>query len=408
MQIISDRGGTQPKVEQQVKTGHICLTATAMAEGPMLPLLWTYAGKQSLRNMQEGCTRSLWNKTEDGWPDETTWAMWAHMLIAEKKKRGLAKMLIFVDNHAAHTDPVVTSMLAKENILLFGLLPACTGRQQPLDLKFFGPLKQCYRKLAVEMGEALTDFSVARLVEAAVQKMEKKAADKGGPGGCSILAPGFRDAGLVPFNPGIFTEESFAASDALLGLHKAHPAVEKAKKTGEAMSKVVVEQALLATKPGLAGALGKLAAAQQEERKARLGAAYVDVSVQAEVAKTFYSSELWAQQQLDAQETKDKEEAEKKARIEERKVRAEANKAAEAAKSAAFKIKRAEGAKRKAEKEALRIQKQQLKADAAKAPKAVAAKPAAAAKAPQGKKRAAAGQPERAAPPAGKKAKRAL
>ena len=98
------------------------------------------------------------------------------------------------------------------------------------------PLKECYRKLAAVEGEALTDFSVARLLEMAVEKMEKTARDKAGPGGCSILASGFRAAGLVPYNPAIFTEESFAASDALLGHHKAHPSVEKAKKTGQAMS----------------------------------------------------------------------------------------------------------------------------------------------------------------------------
>ena len=54
-------------------------------------------------------------------------------------------------------------------------------------------------------------------------KAEEEYQGLGGPGGSSILAAGFRDAGLVPFNPAIFTEESFAASDALLGFIRATP-----------------------------------------------------------------------------------------------------------------------------------------------------------------------------------------
>ena len=49
--------------------------------------------------------------------------------------------------------------------------------------------------------------------------------------------------------------------------------MEKAKEDDGAghVPKVVVEQALLAVKPGLAGALGKLADAQNEERRGAPG-----------------------------------------------------------------------------------------------------------------------------------------
>ena len=195
----------------------------------------------------------------------------------------------------------------------------------------------CYRKISATEGAMTTDFNIARLVEAAVAKLEKNAKDKGGPGGSSILAAGFRDAGLVPFNPAIFTEESFAASDALLGLHKGHPAVAKAEKTGEAMAKLVVEQAVIASKPEVAGALGRLAQAKQLERQKRLGGEFIDLSVEEEVAKVFYSSDSWAEAIEKKTVAKEKEEADRLEKAEERKAKAEANKAEAAAKSAAFK-----------------------------------------------------------------------
>ena len=49
-------------------------------------------------------------------------------------------------------------------------------------------------------GDALTGFSVTRLMETAVEKAKKSAMNKAGPNGGSIPAFGYRVAGLVPYN----------------------------------------------------------------------------------------------------------------------------------------------------------------------------------------------------------------
>ena len=52
----------------------------------MAEILWTFGGKLNQKDMCEGTTNSRWNKTANGWPDDESFRIWAHMMVAHKAK----------------------------------------------------------------------------------------------------------------------------------------------------------------------------------------------------------------------------------------------------------------------------------------------------------------------------------
>ena len=273
VQVIGIRGGPQPKKVMTNKSGHIAATVTAPAKGPMMPILWTFSGKLNKKDMCEGTDGARWNKTANGWPDDETFLIWAGMVIEHKKQQGLKTMLIFIDNAAIHFNDEVAFAFAKEGIMLVGLIPSSTGHTQPLDRCHFGCVKPVLERLCKEAGDVLTETNVAKYYEAACKELGETARKAGK----SILAAGFKLAGLVPFNPEA-TLAGTAAGDARIAPTPAK--VERAKASGEAAGKLLVATVEEQVKAAFMGrlseaalALEPLAAAAKAVRLAKYGAA---------------------------------------------------------------------------------------------------------------------------------------
>jgi len=193
------------------------------AKGRMMLPLWTFKGKVASRNRTKGAALAKWQLTENGWPDEVTWILWVREFIAEIKARGLTKALLYCDNADLHANIVALELLEAANVRLVALIPSATGRMQPLDVCFFGPLKVIVDALATADNVVLSNDNVAYFYEKAVTQMEANAPSS------SPLASAFRKSGLYPHTMDVSTDADFAPSDARLGLAADHPEVIRAR-----------------------------------------------------------------------------------------------------------------------------------------------------------------------------------
>ena len=138
LQVIGQTGGRQPRVLRDGKMDHVAITLAGPAKGPMMKFLFSFSGVENTKDMCKGAPNSMWQRTPDGWADATTWVIFAHELVVEKKRRGLENILLFVDNAAAHLSLEVIRLFIDNDIQLFGLIPAGRGYHQPLDVGYGG------------------------------------------------------------------------------------------------------------------------------------------------------------------------------------------------------------------------------------------------------------------------------
>lgn len=263
--MIGKKGGAQPKELRPAKKDHITVTLCGPAEGDFMKFLFTFSGVEDKKDMCEGAPNSMWQRTSDGWADATTWVLFAHELVAEKKKRGLDKILLFIDNAAVHLSFEVIRLFIDNKIQLFGLIPSGTGWQQPLDVGYIGYIKKSMERVAKRMKVKVMEETLALIWEATHKNLAARRRDKGR----SVLAVGFKRAGLVPFNPAKFGESAFRGSDALLGIKPGADTdneMKAARERGKAMAAVIVKEAVETWQPESRAALDKLA---DDETKAR-------------------------------------------------------------------------------------------------------------------------------------------
>nr|CAH7764118.1 unnamed protein product [Callosobruchus chinensis] len=111
-------------------------------------------------------------------------------------------------NHSSHISLEAYRLCRSKFTHLVSLPPHTSDHLQPLDLTFFGPLKnQLYREYDLQLTntahEKILEYELAELLNKAFLKvatMEK-------------AISGFRTAGIYPLNPDRFTEDDFAAAN---------------------------------------------------------------------------------------------------------------------------------------------------------------------------------------------------
>ena len=266
--MIGKKGGPQPKVPRFAKRDHITLTMCGPCKGDFMKFLFTFSGVEESKDMCNGAPNSMWQRTPDGWADATTWVLFGHELVAEKKRRGLKKMLLFVDNAKIHLSFEVIRLFIDNDIQLFGLIPAGTGWQQPLDVGYIW-----YIKTSIESVARLNRFDICEETLARAWELAHKAhVARRREAGESVLAIGFKRAGLIPWNPAKFGDKQFRASDTLLGLKpgaETDKEMRDARERGKAMAVEIVKDAVTEWQPETRAALDKLADDETKARRAK-------------------------------------------------------------------------------------------------------------------------------------------
>lgn len=252
MQVLGRKGKETAGLLRKVRENHNALTACGSADGVMMPPFFTFSGVKQGRRLTRGTPEAGFNLTYNGWPDEDAWYKFVVRFCEHIVSRGQDKALLVVDGADTHYHLPSLVLLREHNVRLVCLPPACTGKLQPLDVGFFGPLHLIVTgaidAMANKPGDrtAATQQHLCGLITAAYSHLESKAALE-----CTepTLAKAFRKSGLCPFNVTVFSEEEFARSDAMLDLSPTSPAFLAAKELRAEVIGLVVDSAEAAACP---------------------------------------------------------------------------------------------------------------------------------------------------------------
>ena len=188
----------------------ICATN---AVGTYVPSMFIFPRKRMVESLMHNApTGALGHCTESGWTDEQSFLKWLKHFTTTAKPSKEEKHVIILDGHHSHKTLEAVEYAQLNGIELLTLPPHCTHRMQPLDRAFFKPLKNAYNAAAdtwliANYGKRISFYDVAEIFATAYNKtatVEKS-------------VNGFRACRLWPYNDAVFSDEDFAAADALDG-----------------------------------------------------------------------------------------------------------------------------------------------------------------------------------------------
>lgn len=173
------------------------------ATGSLIPPYVVYKAEHLWQPWIEGGPeKARYNRSRSGWFDATIFTDWFLncFLPATRKIEG-CKVLIG-DNLSSHFSKEVLEAAHKNNVLFICIPKNSTHICQPLDVAFYGPLKQMWRKILDEWKMSLQKKSQT-LSKEAFPSLLKKLCDKlvDSNGVSNNLVSGFLKTGIYPFCP---------------------------------------------------------------------------------------------------------------------------------------------------------------------------------------------------------------
>ena len=132
----------------------------------------------------------------NGWPDPTSWLLWAQLFIAHLKRYEITKALLFVDNAEVHCLLCMLEILINAGVRVVGFIPNASGLQQPCNVEGLGKTKPLTERRVRDAVVLLHQNNFAKSYERACRHLElaPAALEAGG----SIIAGGFKKTGLLP------------------------------------------------------------------------------------------------------------------------------------------------------------------------------------------------------------------
>ncbi len=180
-----------------------CISAT----GNTVPPMHVFPGVRFSYNPMQGCIDSAYfGKSSNGWMTQELFNGWLtkHFVKHIPRERPVC---LLVDGHSSHID-LETSKFCQENqILLYCLYPHSSHITQPLDVGFFSPLKQAWKKAVTEFNIDNPGLSVDKSTFCRVFKRAYLAAVKPG-----AIVRAFENSGIYPPNRYAFDEQKLKPS----------------------------------------------------------------------------------------------------------------------------------------------------------------------------------------------------
>lgn len=175
------------------------------ASGNYVPPLFVFKRKLRDDRLMAGApTGAIYEVSESGWSNETIFLRWLEHFKANTGASNDNKVILILDNHESHYSLPIWHFCRSNGILMVSIPPHSSHRIQPLDLTIFGPLKKAYYQQCEFFMSSrnckITQYHIASLFTPAFNKIAS--VDK--------AVNGFRAAGIWPFNPNIFNDESFS------------------------------------------------------------------------------------------------------------------------------------------------------------------------------------------------------
>ena len=215
--VIAKRGQKKVRYRQAGKKEQISVIACANAVGQSIPPMVIFEGKYlnlqwTVGEVPGTCSCMLFNlyevqdliqflhtgtyygMSDKGWTDQELFKHWLmdHFLKYAVPSRPL---LVLLDGHSSHYEPMSIELARKEGVIIFCLPPHTTQDSQPLDCTVFGPLKRHWSEVCHEFQQKHPGVVISKLnfsglfAKAWLQALTP----------ANIVA-GFRTCGVYPFN----------------------------------------------------------------------------------------------------------------------------------------------------------------------------------------------------------------
>lgn len=210
--ILAQKGQKQVGVVTSWERGKnhtICCAISA--SGVFIPPMFIYPRQRMTPLLERGGPPgSIYRCSKSGWMTEELFMEWLKHFKVAVHTSIEEPVLLILDNHSSHTS-LNTYQFCKENgIHMLSLPPHTSHRMQPLDVTVFGPLKAALSRemdIFIKSRQYLqiTPYDLASLFNKAYARIAtvEKAVN------------GFEVTGIHPFNPNVFNDEDFLASDSL-------------------------------------------------------------------------------------------------------------------------------------------------------------------------------------------------
>lgn len=199
----SKRVGSATSAERgRTITGVFCMSAG----GHFIPPMLIYPRKRMSANLQKsGPDGAVYCCSNNGWSNAELFNEWLVHFKKHAHPTADSPVLLILDNHISHISIEAYTFCRENHIHMVSLPPHTSHRLQPLDLTFFGPLKNAlFREYDLYMMQTghkrITEYEVAELLNNAFLKVATM----------SNASSGFRAAGIHPYNPDKFSDIDFA------------------------------------------------------------------------------------------------------------------------------------------------------------------------------------------------------
>ena len=137
----------------------VCVSAGGHCIPPMV--IWD---RKSLSPQltNSGIPGTTYGLSDKGWVNHELFNVWFHNHFL-RYAPAIRPLLLLMDGHSSHYYPDTINMAAKEQVVLFVLLPNTTHLTQPLDKACFGSLKMkweevCHKYTTSNSGKVVNRF----------------------------------------------------------------------------------------------------------------------------------------------------------------------------------------------------------------------------------------------------------
>ncbi|KAL4126167.1 hypothetical protein QTP88_010393 [Uroleucon formosanum] len=193
------------KVVSWERGRNITVVCAIRASGNYVPLMFIYPRERMSDLLKkDGPIGAVYECSKKGWINEELFIVWLKHFVKITCATPDNPILLLLDNHSSHCTLASFEYCRENGIVMLSFPPHTSHKLQPLDLTVFGSLKKSYSNqcglfLRNNNHEKITPYDIAGLFKLAFVRIAtvEKAQN------------GFKESGVVPFNPLIFTDEDF-------------------------------------------------------------------------------------------------------------------------------------------------------------------------------------------------------
>ena len=173
--VVSRKGTKHPVSTTTGNKSQITVVSCVNAAGYVIPPMVIFDRKTLSPGLTKGeVPGTMYGLSSNGWIDTDLFTQWfSHHFLAYVPP--VRPLLLLLDGHSTHYNPVTIEKAAKEKIVMFCLPPHSSHCTQPLDKGCFSPLKQfwkqeCHDFLVNNPGKVVTRYDFSQLFSKAWYK----------------------------------------------------------------------------------------------------------------------------------------------------------------------------------------------------------------------------------------------